>query len=367
MQNQKQHAILLACFDGVKTAANARARLETALEASGDTILDTVVFQTDTKNKSAVYDPRRVMSGTLIAAVTWGLFGLATGSAGIQSLLLWAVIGAVCGGLFAYFSERILSKDELARLGKQLPAQSSAFLTFTETSDAQRVLDTSTTVSPSVASVAIINNDLTAYELPPRVDIVQVSSSSSASSLQTEPTTLLSMILVRYPAVETAKQIAARLTEPGAKAANTTRVELVIETDQNGKRHVEDPTHGVVAWSKSNLTSWGGFGLVFGAIAGAFGGGGVFGLLQGGLITGILWGLFGLGAGVLYGKWAGTAVTSGRLKSIGPLLPAGTSMLVAWAEGAVSQNALAALAATDSQRLVLGFNRVEHGAVLEPS
>src|SRR5262245_10364715 len=129
------------------------------------------------------------------------------------------------------------------------------------------------------------------------------------------------MMLFRYPTPETAKQIATRFAGAHSMGANAPLIELVVDTDPNGRIHVSDPAHGVAVWSRSNLTSWGGLGHVLGAIAGASRGGGVLGFLEGGLPTGIVWGLFGFGAGVLYGRWADTAVTGRRLKSIAPLLP----------------------------------------------
>src|ERR1044071_3532423 len=77
-------------------------------------------------------------------------------------------------------------------------------------------------------------------------------------------------------------------------------------------------------------------GLVCGALAGATGGGGFVGFLEGGLVTGVAWGLFGLGAGALYGLWAGRATSARRLEGIGPILAPGTSTLLAWAEGPLS-------------------------------
>lgn len=54
-----------------------------------------------------------------------------------------------------------------------------------------------------------------------------------------------------------------------------------------------------------------------------------------------------------------------RLKGLGPFVPPGTSVLLAWAEGPLSQETIGRWAAPGSQRLVLRFNPVRHGAVLE--
>jgi hypothetical protein len=183
--------------------------------------------------------------------------------------------------------------------------------------------------------------------------------------LQLDRKALLSMIVLRYSDPKAARQAASRIATDGAQAMNHPEVELVIETDRSGRRHVTDPTHGVAAWARADIISWGGFGLVVGAIVGATGGGGILGFLKGGLLTGVAWGLFGLAAGVLYGLWAGRAISARRLKGIGPLLAPGTSLLLAWAGGPVSQNTIDTLTVPGSQRLVLRFNPIKGGAVLD--
>lgn len=81
--------------------------------------------------------------------------------------------------------------------------------------------------------------------------------------------------------------------------------------------------------------------------------------------TGIVWAIFGLAAGALYGLWAGRAVSARRLKGIGPLLPPDSSVLLAWAYGDITQQAVADLSTPDSQSLVLRFNPAGHGAQLQ--
>jgi hypothetical protein len=51
--------------------------------------------------------------------------------------------------------------------------------------------------------------------------------------------------------------------------------------------------------ARSDVISWGGFGLVFGAVAG---GGGILSVLGNVLVTGVAWGLFGLVAGTSTGS-----------------------------------------------------------------
>jgi hypothetical protein len=139
----------------------------------------------------------------------------------------------------------------------------------------------------------------------------------------------------------------------------------VIETAANGRRHVIDPTRGTAAWARSDIISWGLFGVVVGAFAGAIGGGGLHGLVDGAVATGIGWAIFGLFAGALYGLWAGRSTSARRLKGVGPLLGDGTSALLAWIDGPGSPRGLDALERPEARRLVLSFNAVPGGAVLE--
>jgi hypothetical protein len=274
---------------------------------------------------------------------------LVAGTNKVESLIIWAVLGAVCGGLYAYFSEHLLAKDELARIAKQLPAKSSAVVTFAEIADPQGLLKVASEHSTSVASVASIDDDLS----------TQVLGGASGGGKG-----LLSMIMVRYGDRDAAKKVASGLSGGGSKGNGNPQVELVIETDPGGRRHVADPKQGVRAMSKSDVISWGAFGLVFGAIAGLAGGGGILGFLKDGAVTGIAWGVFGLFAGMLYGLWAGRAVSAHRLKGVGPILGPGTSLLIAWADGAVGQAPLDKLAQPEAERLVLHFNAVEGGLAL---
>ena len=73
-------------------------------------------------------------------------------------------------------------------------------------------------------------------------------------------------------------KVAAEVAKAAAKgksgANGAPQIELVITTDGNGHRHVTDPTRGTAAWARADVVSWGLFGVVVGAVAGAVGGGG---------------------------------------------------------------------------------------------
>ena len=84
-------------------------------------------------------------------------------------------------------------------------------------------------------------------------------------------------------------------------------------------------------------------------------------------MIGVLWGVFGLFAGALYGLWAGRGVSARRLKGVGPLLPPDSSAILAWADGAVPESALKTVTAPDMDRLDLRFSAVSSGAILEAS
>ena len=63
--------------------------------------------------------------------------------------------------------------------------------------------------------------------------------------------------------------------------------------------------------------------------------------------------------------WAGRGVSARRLKGLGDFVPPDSSLALAWAEGSTSQQAMQHWAAAGSQRLILRFNPVGGGALLE--
>jgi uncharacterized membrane protein len=362
--NEREVGVALLCFGDKKAAGKARRPLETKLRSNGDRVLQTTVLQVNGKHKASVHDVRRVVAGTLTAALTWGLFGLVAGTNKLESTIVWAVLGAICGGAWAYYTEHVLTKAELGRIGQKLAPNSSALVTYAETSDPALLLATGDTYGPSAASIAVIDADLSPRVFAGSTAPIEVPHGSARGSLPDEAS-LLSMLLFRYPDTKAAPRIAAEVAKAKASHNGAPQVELVIETAQDGRRHVIDPARGTAAWARSDVVSWGLFGVVFGALAGAIGGGGLHGLVEGAVVTGIGWAVFGLVAGALYGLWAGRSISARRLKGVGPLLGRGTSALLAWADGPVRQQALDALGAPEDRRLVLSFNPVPGGAVIE--
>jgi uncharacterized membrane protein len=354
-----QLGLLLACFDGRKTAGKARRSLESKLRAQGDELLDTVVLEVDEKHKATVHDPRRILWGTVSAALVWGLCGVA-GADGVWSVLFWGAVGAVGGVLILYYSLHHSTKSELASIGSGLPAQSSALVVWVATKNPRRLLEAAAVHRPTAASVAATGADLTTHVFAAS-DPVELPT-DSADELRGD-STLVSMVVLRYPSPETAKQM---VRQPPTDSV--LEVEMMIRRDSDGSRHVSDPYFGVKALAKSEMLWWGGFGLVFGALGGAIGGGGILGFIKGGVWTAIAWGILGLGVGAFYGLVFGKASSARRLKGIGSLLTPGSSLLMAWVDRAspLTASALDAYSTPASQRLVLNFNSSgKRGAVLE--
>jgi uncharacterized membrane protein len=347
--------VLLACFAGRKQAAKIRRRLDERIRQGGDAILDQVVVAVNAKRKARVHDPQRTLGGTLTPALTWGIFGLLAG--GLQSLAVWAVLGAVCGGLYAYYFEHRLTKDELTRIGGRLPGNSSAIVAWVRGPDPRRILSSTASYQPTTASVAAIRADLSA-----QVHGGDAQPTKAAADQATE----LSMLLVRFVGQHAARQALGKSDSAKRQDQKAPQVELFIEANEHGRRRVIAPTTGSADFAKLDAPSWGLFGLVWGAIVGFAGGdGGALGSVESALVTGILWTLFGAVAGALYGMWAGRGLSARRLKGLGAFVPPDTSLAVAWAEGPLSQETIERWAGSGSQRLILRFNPVGHGAVLE--
>jgi len=200
----EQLGVLLACFNGHKTAGKARSSLEGKWRSQGDELLDTVVLEVDEKHKATTHDPRKVRRATVTAALVWGATGLAAAN-GIWSVLFWGAVGAIGGGLFMNYSLRHLTKSELARIGSRLPAQSSALAVWVGTRDARRLLETAATQKPSVASAASIGADLTTHVFAGPTDPVEVPPGAADKA---HGTAVLIMVMVRYPSPETAQEVA---------------------------------------------------------------------------------------------------------------------------------------------------------------
>jgi len=357
-----QLEVLLACFEGDKRAGKVHHPLTKQLKADGAKILDEVVFAVTAKGKVRAYDPRRTVAGTLTPALTWGVFGLLASGGSWWSLVFWGVIGGLCGGLYAYYSEHLFKKDEIARLGKQLAPNSSGVLAYLADIDATDLTSTIASFQPATASVATVGADLSATVMSAATSPAEVP--STAGSVSTNREVLLTMLLVRYAGADIAKRVDAEASTTSRTDRPALETELLFHTDPDGRRHVASPTAGVLATGKGSAVSWGTFGIVFGTIAGIGSSGGLFGALEQGVATAIVWALFGLVAGALFGLWSGRAISARRLAAVSSLMPPDTSMVLAWAEGALSQERVASWSRSGSQQLTMQFQAVPHGAVI---
>ena len=91
------------------------------------------------------------MAGALTAALRWGVFGLLT--SGLIGRIGWAVIGAVCGELFAYYREQPLSGTKLRGIGEGMEPDSSAIVVFMKSAD-EALLSATAAYEPTTASLA---------------------------------------------------------------------------------------------------------------------------------------------------------------------------------------------------------------------
>ena len=356
--------MLLACFRGAKSAAKARRRLDQQIAGAGDTILDEVVLQVDARRRVRVYDPRRVIAGALTSALTWGIFGLLTG--GVASGGLWAIIGAVCGALFAYYTEHVLTKEELKRIGGRLPADSSAVTAFVQAHDARRVLASAAPSKPAEASLAAIGGDLSARVLTGVAMPLESSSAPAGGGpLPLNRGTTLSMLIMRYRHPDAARRELTRSRPAQPKQRQEVQTELIFEAPDRGRLKVADPAQGAWAFAKSDLVSWGLFGVVYGLIIGLVHNHGIFSAVKVTAAAGVICAVFGLAAGALYGLWAGRAVSARRLKGIRALLPPGTSTVLAWSEENLTQQILDEWSEPGSERLIVRFNPAADGVLLE--
>lgn len=384
--------VLIVCFAGRKTAGRNRRSLANALRATGAVLLDTTMIDVDEKHTARTLSPRRVLAGTLTPLLTWGLCGLLSG--GWVGAIFWGLLGALAGGLYTASKVRLATKAQLDYLGSQLPPDSSALLVFTEARDPESQLTAAGPLAPSVASVASIHNDLTGTVRHSTGDTGQTTRASTDQS-PSASTTLVNMILTRYPHPDTARKVTDKLQAQMAdelkqlKVATATakkagaealkeletnvaeeeaagaepEVELVIRTDVTGRRRVYDPNLGPMAVGKGDISGWAGFGVICGLIVGWIGNG-FWGSVEVGIIAGVVCGVFGFFAGMLYGLWAGRSASAKRLRPVAPLLTPGTSLILAWAGGGLGPEGLAELTTTDSNQLVVRFDAAPGGMTL---
>jgi hypothetical protein len=315
------------------------------------------------------------VAGLLTAALTWGVFGGLTG--GLSGLIVWAVIGGVGGGLFAYYREQPLSGTQLRRIGEGMRPDTSAIVVFLKCGADEAVLSTAAAAyGPTTASLVAISGELTARVLAGAGGPTEVSAAvpdgpraaaDTSTHTSTDTSTLLNMVLVRLPGQHTVRQALAELAPaktPDPGPPQVMQVEVVLESDPGGGLHVHSPNLGVRFSARSSLVSWGVLGLICGAIGGWAGGGGILGFLGGGLVTGVVWGAFGILAGALYGLFVGNVLSARQRKKMDVIVPPNSSLAFVWADGDLTNEAIDRWAPPGSQRLVVRFDSTSRGIVL---
>jgi uncharacterized membrane protein len=131
--------ILAFVFADQHTAKQVSGEVKFDATGEGKKVLSTAIVEVDAKGKTHVHESGHGTAGTAIGAVTGGLLGLIGGPAG---LLVWAVGGAVIGGIAGKHVGRAIPEADLKKLGQQMTPNSSALLVLAEDKDAESVINT---------------------------------------------------------------------------------------------------------------------------------------------------------------------------------------------------------------------------------
>lgn len=239
--------VLLLCFDGAKRAAQIRRPLSKQLEQLDSAILDAAIIRVDGQGKARVYDPQRTVAGALTAALTWGVFGLLT--SGLIGPIGWAVIGAVCGGLFAYYTEQPLSGTQLRRIGEGMRPDSSAIVVFMKSAD-EALLSTTAAYEPTTASLVAVSGELSARVLAGAGGPTEVAAGPGgqlpAAEKSRDGDSLLNMLLVRLPGQHTVREALPKLAATAKTPIRASR----------RSRWCSSPTHAVGCTCTARTSGW---------------------------------------------------------------------------------------------------------------
>ena len=99
-----------------------------------------------------IHEPGKGGKGAAIGAVAGGALALLGGPVGVLAL---AVSGAVIGGVAGHFAGREIPKDDLEKIGAQLPPNSSAFLALIENTDAEAVVNSMSGYKANVVTITL--------------------------------------------------------------------------------------------------------------------------------------------------------------------------------------------------------------------
>jgi uncharacterized membrane protein len=348
--------ILLVCFDEPKKAQQVKEALEKEIRQGGDLILDEMVMRVDEKRKVQVHEMGKAARGAAIVALTWGVFGLLSG--GLRGLVIWAVLGAVCGGIYFYYVAHTLSDAELKNIARRMPPNSSVLLAFLKTSHAQQIIDSVSRYTPAASSLVTVGEGMATSVISGTSEKAeQPSPASTPVQAGADGDNPFSILVFRYTGHQTARQVEAELKEEWKKAGDAIQTEVMIEVDEQKKVHVYDPSTGVRAQTISSMISWGLCGLIVGVLTGLFsGGGGLLGIITSGLTRLITWGAFGIVAGALAAFVVNRAIPTSRLKKMSMLFSrtqADTSVILALVQGTYTQKMISDLSTHDARGLVI--------------
>src|SRR5271166_5118744 len=157
-----------------------------------------------------------------------------------------------------------------------MPGDSSAIVAFVQGADPRRVLSSAASWEPATASAAAIGADLSARAYSGASNLLETSAAPAGAAPEAaNQATALSMLLVRFTGEHAARQALGKSGSAKGQDHKAPRVELVIETNDHGRRRVIAPATGSAAMSKSDVIAWGLFGVAWGVIVGFAGNGGV--------------------------------------------------------------------------------------------
>jgi len=356
--NSPSFGILLVCFDEPKRAQQVKEALGKEIKQGGDLILDEMVMRVDEKRRVYVYEMGKAARGAAVVAVTWGAFGLLTG--GLRGLVIWAVIGAVCGGIYMYYVAHTLSDAELKNIARCMPPNSSVLLAFLKTSHAQQIIDSVSRYSPAASSLVTVGEGMATSVISGTSDKAeQPSPTSTPVQAGADGDNPLSILVFRYTGHQTARQVEAELKEEWKKAGDAIQTEVMIEVDEQKKVHVYNPSTGVRAQAISSMISWGLSGLIVGVLTGLFSGGGLLGSLSSGVTLLITWGLFGIVAGALAAFVVNRAIPTSRLRKLSALMQADTSVILALVQGTYTHQMISDLSTHDAKMLIIRINATQ--------
>ncbi|MFN8471060.1 MAG: DUF1269 domain-containing protein [Anaerolineae bacterium] len=135
--NAVYHIICFA-FPGRDRAQEVAKDMKRAAKGTNYKVAASAVVEVDDKGKSHVYEGGHGGIGAGAGLVAGGLLGLIGGPAG---LLVWAIGGAVIGGVAGHYAGRAIPAEDMRALGQQLPPNSSALLFIVQDKDAEKMLD----------------------------------------------------------------------------------------------------------------------------------------------------------------------------------------------------------------------------------